>query len=64
MGLGEYFTPLINIEDSDDAILAWEDSKVFNIRVDVENESKLEPGIGFDAQELEDNLMNDNPIPL
>ena len=31
LGPGEYFTPLINSNDSDDTILAWQQSKVCNI---------------------------------
>jgi len=34
IGMGEYFTPLTNIEDSNDTILAWKNSEVLNISME------------------------------
>jgi hypothetical protein len=33
LGLGEYFTLLVDPNDSDDAILAWQKSEVCNISI-------------------------------
>jgi hypothetical protein len=62
MGLGQYFTPLVNIDDSDDAILAWENSEVLNINID--KNSDLEPELQSDAQEIEDLLAFSDPTFL
>jgi len=56
IGLGEYFTLLVDIEDSDDAILAWKNSEVFNISTEpthTNNQvSKVEFELNFDNQEI------------
>ena len=62
IGLGEYFIPLANIDDSDDAILAWENSKVLN--VSVENNSELEPELPSDNQEMGDMFAKSDTTPL
>jgi hypothetical protein len=62
LGLGEYFTPLIDPNDSDDAILAWQQSEVYNISI--QEDSEPEPELESDSKELEDFLMNDDPTPL
>jgi hypothetical protein len=62
LGLGEYFTPLVNHNNSDDAILAWQKSEVCNISI--QEDSEPEPKFESDSKELEDFLMNDDPTPL
>lgn len=61
LGPGEYFTPLEDPNDSDDAILAWQQS-VCNISV--QDGSELEPECESDSKELEELLMDDDPTPL
>jgi hypothetical protein len=46
LGLGEYFTPLVDPNDSDDAILAWQQSEVHNISI--QEDSELEPELESD----------------
>ena len=53
---GEYFMSKNQIEDSDDEILAWENALVFNIVIEVEVESELEPLYITDSNELNENL--------
>ena len=53
---GEYFMSKNQIEDSDDEILVWENAPVFNITMDVEVESDLEPPYLTDSDELNENL--------
>ena len=43
MGLDQYFIPLAHVDDSDDAILAWENLEVLNI--EIESTTDLEPEI-------------------
>jgi hypothetical protein len=58
LGPGEYFTSLIDPNDSDDAILAWQQSEVCNIRIQEGSELELE--FESDSKEFED----DDPTPL
>jgi hypothetical protein len=62
LGLDEYFTPLVDPNDSDNAILAWQQSEVCNISI--QEDSEPEPEFESDSKELEDFLMNDDPTPL
>jgi hypothetical protein len=62
LGLDEYFTPSVDPNDSDDAILAWQQSEVYNISI--QEDSEPEPKFESDSKELEDFLMNDDPTPL
>ena len=55
LGMDEYFSTFQN-NDFDDAILAWENSPV-NI-VEVEVESKVEPPYQTDLEELMENLSH------
>jgi hypothetical protein len=55
IGLGEYIEPL-NEEDSDTAILNWENSPVFGIIA--EPESEIEPPYQTDSEELIGNLSH------
>ena len=56
LSLGEYFMPKIQIVDSDDEILAWENALVFNITTEVEVEFELESFYITDSNELNENL--------
>jgi hypothetical protein len=62
LGLGEYFTPLVDPNDSDDAILAWQQSEVHNISI--QEDSELEPELESDSKEMEEFLRDDDPTPL
>jgi hypothetical protein len=62
LGPGEYFTPLIDPNDSNDAILAWQQSEVCNISIQEDSELELE--CESDSKELEELLMDDDPTPL
>jgi hypothetical protein len=62
LGLGEYFTPLVDPNDSDDAILAWQQSEVHNISI--QEDSELEPELESDSKEVEEFLRDDDPTPL
>ena len=61
LGPSEYFTPLVDPNDSDNAILAWQQS-VYNISI--QEGSELEPECAFDFKELEELSMDDDPTPL
>jgi hypothetical protein len=37
LGVGEYFIPLVDPNDSDDAILAWQQSEVCNISIRIKS---------------------------
>jgi hypothetical protein len=50
IGMGEYFQPLTMVDDSDSAILAWQNSLVLNITTEIESEQ--EPPYETDSEEL------------
>jgi hypothetical protein len=62
VGLGDYFIPLNNIDDLDDAILARENSEVLNISI--AESSELEPEQPSDTQELVDLFAYSDPTSL
>jgi hypothetical protein len=62
LDLGEYFTPLVDPNDSDDAILAWQQSEMHNISI--QEDSELEPELESDSKEVEEFLRDDDPTPL
>ena len=62
LGPSEYFIPLIDPNNSNDAILAWQQLEVCNISI--QEGSKLEPKLESNSKELEDLLMDDDPTSL
>ena len=50
LGLGEYFPPLVDPNDLDDAILAWQQSEVCN--TSIQEDSKLEPELESNSKGL------------
>jgi hypothetical protein len=47
--MGEYFQPLTMVDDSDNAVLAWQNSPVLNITAEIE--SDLEPPYETDSED-------------
>ena len=56
IGMGEYFQPVIMVDDSDNAILAWQNSPVLNITIEIE--SNQEPPYETNSEELQENMSH------
>jgi hypothetical protein len=54
--MGEYFQPLTMVDDSDNAILAWQNSPVLNITAEIESDQ--EPPYETDSEELQENMSH------
>jgi aconitase A len=54
--MGEYFQPLTIADDSDAAILAWQNSPGLNIASEIK--SKIEPPFETDSEELQENMSH------
>jgi hypothetical protein len=56
IGMGEYFQSLTMVDDSDNAIFAWQNSPVLNITTEIESEQ--EPPYETDSEELQENISH------
>jgi hypothetical protein len=54
--MGEYFQPLTMIDDSDNAILAWQNSPALSITTEIESEP--EPPYETNFEELQENMSH------
>ena len=56
IGMEEYFQPLTMVDDFDNAILAWKNSPILNITVEIESDQ--EPSYETNYEELQENMSH------